>query len=511
MECGMERRFHRGFTAAEKTELWDRWKRGELLKAIGRAFGKPSSSIYFLVAPHGGIRPAERRRSRLALTLAEREVISRGITAHQSARSIAKLLGRSPSTVSREMSRNGGYDRYRATLADENAWARSRRPKCCKLATNPRLRQAVAGKLRLDWSPEQIAGWLKRTHPEDECNQVSHETIYRSLFVQARGVLKKELLSHLRSKRSMRRSRPVDPHGDKRGHIKDIVSIRQRPAAVEDRAVPGHWEGDLLSGPNNTYIATLVERHTRYVMLAKVAGKDTQTVVTALIKQAKKLPKELYKSLTWDRGKELTDHRRFTLATKIDVYFCDPQSPWQRGSNENTNGLLRQYFPKGTDLSMHSQAHLNKVARQLNERPRETLQFETPAERFNAIEPAPRERTSAGWLGMSVWCYRGRQRANPSMLEASKSDWRRPGRTTVPDDCAGHTSWTIVAHGRACSIKRRKRAVKLGTSPPSLPTEGTYSIERLPERASIGARAPSDRSMLALADARREPSRPNRP
>jgi IS30 family transposase len=385
MECAvMGQRFHRGFTAAEKTELWDRWKRGESLKAIGRAFGKPSSSIYFLVAPHGGIRPAERRRSRLALTLAEREVISRGITAHQSARSMAKLLGRSPSTISREMSRNGGYDRYRATLADENGWARARRPKYCKLATNPRLRQAVAGKLRLDWSPEQIAGWLKRTHPEDGCNQVSHETIYRSLFVQTRGVLKKELLRHLRSRRSMRRSKPVDPNGDRRGQIKDIVSIRQRPAGVEDRAVPGHWEGDLLSGPSNSYIATLVERHTRYVMLAKVAGKDTQTVVSALIKQAKKLPTELYKSLTWDRGKELTDHRRFTLATNIDVYFCDPQSPWQRGSNENTNGLLRQYFPKGTDLSVHSQAYLNKVARQLNERPRETLQFETPAERFNA-------------------------------------------------------------------------------------------------------------------------------
>src|SRR6476659_8792147 len=288
------------------------------------------------------------------------------------------------STVSREMSRNGGYDRYRAALADENAWARARRPKYCKLANNPRLRQAVAVKLRLDWSPEQIAGWLKRTHPEDGCNQVSHETIYRSLFVQTRGVLKKELLGHLRSKRSMRRSKPVEPNGDRRGHIKDIVSIRQRPAAVEDRAVPGHWEGDLLSGPNNSYIATLVERHTRYVMLAKVAGKDTQTVVSALIKQAKKLPKELYKSLTWDRGKELTDHRRFRLATNIDVYFCDPQSPWQRGSNENTNGLLRQYFPKGTDLSVHSQAYLNKVARQLNERPRETLQFETPAERFSA-------------------------------------------------------------------------------------------------------------------------------
>src|SRR6266511_997462 len=288
MECMvMGEGFHRGFTAAEKTELWDRWTRGESLKAIGRAFGKPSSSIYFWVAPHGGIRPAQRRRPRLAWTRAEREVISRGITARQSARSMAKLLGCSPSTVSREMSRNGGCDRYRAALADESAWARARRPKCCKLANSPRLRQVVAGKLRLEWSPEQIAGWLKRTHPEDECNQVSHETIYRSLFVQARGVLKKELLSHLRSKRSMRRSRPVDPNGDKRGHIKDVVSIRHRPAAVEDRAVPGHWEGDLLSGPNNSYIATLVERHTRYVMLAKVAGKDTRTVVTALIKQAK--------------------------------------------------------------------------------------------------------------------------------------------------------------------------------------------------------------------------------
>ncbi len=405
-------RFHRGFTAAEKTELWDRWKRGESLKAIGRAFGKPSSSIYFLVAPHGGIRPAQRRRSRLALTLAEREVISRGITADQSARSIAKLLGRSPSTVSREMSRNGGYNRYRAALADEDAWARSRRPKRCKLANSPRLRQAVAGKLRLDWSPEQIAGWLKRTHPEDGCNQVSHETIYRSLFVQTRGVLKKELLSHLRSKRSMRRSKPVDPNGDRRGHIKDIISIRQRPAAVEDRAVPGHWEGDLLSGPNNSYIATLVERHTRYVMLAKVAGKDTQTVVSALIKQAKKLPKELYKSLTWDRGKELTDHRRFTLATKIDVYFCDPQSPWQRGSNENSNGLLRQYFPKGTDLSVHSQAYLNKVARQLNERPRETLQFETQRDSTlvlcRPVEPAPQEQTSSDRFGISVCASSGR-------------------------------------------------------------------------------------------------------
>ena len=236
----------------------------------------------------------------------------------------------------------------------------------------------------MNWSPEQIAGWLTRAHPDDESYRVSHETIYRSLFVQARGVLKKELLGYLRSKRTIRRSKRADPNGDRRGQIKDLVSISQRPAAVEDRAVPGHWEGDLLSGSNNSYIATLVERHTRYVTLAKVANKDTQTVVSALIKQAKTLPNELYKSLTWDRGKELADHRRFTLATNIDVYFCDPQSPWQRGSNENTNGLLRQYFPKGTDLSVYSQTHLSKVARQLNERPRKTLQFETPAERFNA-------------------------------------------------------------------------------------------------------------------------------
>ena len=374
----------RGFTAAEKTELWSRWQRGESLKAIGRAFGKPSSSIYFQVAPHGGIRPAPRRRSQLALTISEREEISRGIAAHQSARSMARLLGRSPSTVSREISRNGGYNRYRAAQADERAWGRARRPKRCKLANSSRLRQAVSRKLRLNWSPEQIAGWLKRAHPEDEFCRVSHEAIYRSLFVQARGVLKKELLGHLRSKRTMRRPKQVDPNGDRRGQIKDIVSISQRPAAIEDRAVPGHWEGDLLSGSNNSYIATLVERHTRYAMLVKVTNKDTQTVVTALIKQAKRLPNELYKSLTWDRGKELADHRRFTIATNIDVYFCDPQSPWQRGSNENTNGLLRQYFPRGTDLSVYSQAQLNKAARQLNERPRQTLKYETPAERFNA-------------------------------------------------------------------------------------------------------------------------------
>ena len=374
----------RGFGAAEMAKLWDCWQRGESLKAIGRTFGKPSSSIYFQLAPHGGIRPAPRRRSRLALTLVEREEISRGIAAAETARSMARKLGRSPSTVAREIGRNGGYDQYRASQAEETAWARARRPKRCKLADNRHLRETVARKLSDNWSPEQIAGWLKSAHPGDEANQVSHETIYRSLFVQSRGALKKELLHHLRSKRTIRHPRSAGASGDRRGQIADLVSIRERPAAAEDRAVPGHWEGDLLCGSKNSHIATLVERHTRYVMLAKVANKETQTVVTALIKQAKTLPNELYKSLTWDRGKELADHRRFTLATDIAVYFCDPQSPWQRGSNENTNGLLRQYFPRGADLSVYSQAHLNKVARQLNERPRKTLAFQTPADRFNA-------------------------------------------------------------------------------------------------------------------------------
>ena len=370
----MVQRVRRGFSMAERTEMWDRWQRGESLKAIGRAFGKPSSSIYNQLSPHGGIRPAPRRRSRLALTLSEREEISRGIVAQRSVRSMALLLGRSPSTVSREVRRNGGYDRYRAATADARAWARAHRPKRCKLAKHPPLRRAVARKLGLNWSPEQIAGWLKRVHPGEGSYQVSHETIYRSLFVQARGVLKKELLQHLRTKRTNLRSKHIGQKGEGQGQIKDIISISERPASIEDRAVPGHWEGDLITGSKNSYIATLVERHTRYVMLAKVTGKDTQTVVSALIKQAKKLPTELYKSLTWDRGKELSDHRRFSLETDIDVYFCDPRSPWQRGSNENTNGLLRQYFPKGTDLSVYSQADLNRVARQLNERPRKTLE-----------------------------------------------------------------------------------------------------------------------------------------
>ena len=373
-----------GFTAAQFSELWDRWRKGEGLKSIGRALGKPSSCIFNHLRPTGGIRPAEGRRSRLSLTLAEREEISRGMAVGQSLRSIAGCLGRSPSTVSREIKRNGGPARYRAAGADKRAWAMARRPKACKLARHPRLCWAVARKLERNWSPEQIAGWLKRSTPDDPAWHVSHETIYRSLFVQARGVLKRELLAHLRSRRPIRRSRHASTKGGGRGQIPDMVSIRERPAAVEDRAVPGHWEGDLLSGSANSYVVTLVERQTRYLMLAKVPNKDTGSVVKALIGQVGKLPDELRKSLTWDRGKELADHKRFTVATDIDVYFCDPHSPWQRGSNENTNRLLRQYFPKGIDLSGYSQAQLNKVARELNERPRKTLDFETPAERFNA-------------------------------------------------------------------------------------------------------------------------------
>jgi IS30 family transposase len=364
--------------------MWDRWQRGESLNAIGRAFDRPSSSIFGQLAPSGGIRPPARRRSRLALTLTEREEISRGVASDLSIRAIATRLGRSPSTISREIKRNGRYDHYRATQADQAAWDRAHRPKLCKLACNRTLSRIVAAKLQLNWSPEQIAGWLKSEYPREECNHVSHETIYRSLFVQARGVLKKELLQYLRSQRTIRRSKHSSLKKDGLGQIANMASIRERPASVEDRAVPGHWEGDLIAGLKNSYIATLVERHSRYVMLAKVKNKDTESVVSALIKQSKKLPSELYKSLTWDRGKELADHKRFTMETNIDVYFCDPNSPWQRGSNENTNGLLRQYFPKGTDLSVHSQTKLNAVARQLNERPRKTLEFETPASRFSS-------------------------------------------------------------------------------------------------------------------------------
>jgi len=373
------------YTEGQKALMWERWQKGESLQQIAQLFDRNHSSIQRILAETGGIRPAQRSRSRLALTLAEREEISRAAAVGHSMRSIAASLGRAPSTISREIERNGGQGCYRASQAEQAARDRARRPKSCKLAENRALAHLVADKLQMQWSPEQIAGWLRRTYPGDETYQVSHETIYRSLFIQARGALKKELLEHLRRTRVMRRSRHHTQKTDNHGRITDAVSISERPATVDDRALPGHWEGDLLFGAKSSQIATLVERHTRYVMLVRVAGKDTETVVNALIKNARQLPQELYQSLTWDRGKEMADHKRFTLATDIKVYFCDPRSPWQRGSNENTNGLLRQYFPKGTDLSGYSQSYLNRIALRLNQRPRKTLGFETPADKLAAV------------------------------------------------------------------------------------------------------------------------------
>lgn len=370
------------FSPAQRAEIWDRWQRGESMSSIGRVFDRESSSVFSIISPTGGIRPPDRKRGSLALSLAEREEISRGLIIKQSLRAIARHLRRAPSTISREVYRNGGRAAYRATSSDQAAWDRALRPKTCKLACHPLLARAVSAKLRRKWSPQQIAGWLKRTFVGEANKQVSHETIYRSLYIQARGVLKKELLEHLRAKRAIRRSKHASLKRNGLGQIKDAVSISKRPASVEDRAVPGHWEGDLIGGSKNSYIATLVERQSRYVMLVKVANKDTKSVISALIKQSKRLPKELYKSLTWDRGKELADHPRLTMATDVEVYFCDPQSPWQRGSNENTNRLLRQYLPRGSNLSVHSQAKLSAIARQLNERPRKTLQYQTPAEKF---------------------------------------------------------------------------------------------------------------------------------
>ncbi|CAB3774320.1 integrase [Burkholderia sp. MSh2] len=371
------------YTDSQKAVMWERWRKGESLQQIAQLFDRNHSSVQRILAETGGIQPKKRCRSRLALTLAEREEISRSVVAGDSIRAIASRIGRAPSTISRELKRNGGLQDYRANNADELAWERARRPQVCKLVRNQELAQVVASKLRLQWSPEQIAGWLKHVYAVNRDYQVSHETIYRSLYIQARGALKKELLEHLRRSRVMRRSRHHTMKTDDHGRICDTVPISERPATVDDRAIPGHWEGDLLFGSANSQIATLVERRSRFVMLVKVASKDTEAVINALIRNACKLPQELYKSLTWDRGKEMADHTRFTVATDIKVYFCDPQSPWQRGSNENTNGLLRQYFPKGIDLSAYSQAKLNAVARRLNERPRKTLDFDTPAERFH--------------------------------------------------------------------------------------------------------------------------------
>jgi IS30 family transposase len=373
-----------GLSATQKSDMWSRWKAGQSLHEIGRAFGKGHSSIRCLVSHHGGFVPAARRRSLLALTLAEREDISRGLASGSSLRDIAKRLERAASTVSPEVARHGGRPVYRANEADYQAWESALRPKACLLAIHVKLQKIVASKLILDWSPEQISGWLKIQYPDDESMRVSHETIYRSLFIQARGVLKKELIGHLRSKRRIRRSQHSRVAGQSRGQIVEAISIRERPAEIEDRAIPGHWEGDLIGGTKNSHIATLVERHSRFTTLVKVPSKDTAVVVAALSRQIRKLPASLRRSLTWDRGLEMAKHKTFTVATNVKVYFCDPHSPWQRGTNENTNRLLRQYFPKRTDLSGYAQSDLDKVALRLNQRPRKTLGFETPASRLRA-------------------------------------------------------------------------------------------------------------------------------
>ena len=378
------RRKRREYSVAERRQLWGRWKRGESISDIGRALDRAPGTIHSTIREQGGVVPRERRRSRLALTVCEREEISRGVAAGESARRVAARLGRAPSTITREIGRHGGRRRYRADEADKRAWQNGRRPQVCKLARNPALGGLVAAKLGDDWSPEQIAGWLKTEFPQDQTMRVSHETIYLTLFVQARGALKRELVAHLRRRRSIRRPRSAKRVHRGQGQIVDAVSISERPAEAEDRAIPGHWEGDLLAGAANTHIATLVERHSRFVMLVAVDGKDTRTVTSALSRHVLRLPEQLRASLTWDRGTEMAEHARFTIATDVKVYFCDPQSPWQRGSNENTNGLLRQYLPKGTDLSQHTQPQLDAIAAKLNTRPRETLAFKTPADTLEA-------------------------------------------------------------------------------------------------------------------------------
>jgi IS30 family transposase len=370
---------HSRVSEGQRVELWRRYKAGETVLGIATALGQCSTSnIYRVLEARGGIAPARRHRSARVLSLAEREEISRGVAAGETLRTIAGRLGRALSTVSQELARHGGRRAYRATEADRAAWESARRPKTCLLACNQPLQRLVAAKLQQDWSPQQIAGWLREQYPGNPERWVSHETIYRSLFIQARGALKRELLGHLRSKRRIRRPHhAVDGRSGER--ILGAVSIRERPAEAEDRAVPGHWEGDLVEGSRGTFIATLVERTSRFVILVKLPEKRTDVVVDALIAAVRKLPAALRKSLTWDRGSELTQHAKFTVATDVRVYFCDPYSPWQRGSNENTNGLLRQYYPKGMDLSGVTQTQLDIVARKLNTRPRETLGWKTPA------------------------------------------------------------------------------------------------------------------------------------
>lgn len=366
---------------SELGELWDRWESGESQRSIARALGRPPETVRGRLLSSGWRRPVPPVEwCGLRLSMGEREEISRGIARCESLRSIAGRLGRSPSTVSREVKVNGGYDRYRAVAAHRASRVRAKRPKPMKLETCPRLRQVVEDKLLLWWSPAQISLWLETEYRDDEEMQVSHETIYQSLFVQGRGALRKELWRSLRTGRARRR--PQGRPGSTKGQIRDMVMISERPAEIEDRAVPGHWEGDLIMGKRKTSIGTLVERHSRYVMLFHVPDNTAESVRVALTATVKRLPDHLWKSLTWDQGTEMAQHATFTIDTGVQVYFCDPKSPWQRGSNENTNGLLRQYFPKGTDLSLHTQNDLDQAAYSLNTRPRQTLGGMTPSDKL---------------------------------------------------------------------------------------------------------------------------------
>lgn len=375
---------YRRFSREQVQALWALWRDGQTAAAIADALAMPETSVYGVVRRHGGIPPRARRRAPHALSGAEREEISRGLAAGCSRRALARQLGRAPSTISREIRRHGGDRQYRAARADAEAWQWGQRPKRCRLARCPRLAHLVAAKLRADWSPEQIARWLVTTYPEAPGLHVSHETIYRTLYVQARGALKRELVAHLRRHRVVRHSRARTARPEHRGQIPGAISIAERPATVEDRAVPGHWEGDLLAGTKWSQLATLVERHSRYVLLVRVPTRDAETVARALIRRVRHLPRGLMQSLTWDRGLEMAAHHQFTVATTVPVYFCDPRSPWQRGSNENTNGLLRQYFPKGMDVSHFSQRQLDAIALRLNTRPRKTLNWRTPAQALAA-------------------------------------------------------------------------------------------------------------------------------
>ena len=370
-------------TDIKKTTIWNLWCSGSPMSVIASEINKPPATVFSYLQYHGGIEPRRRYRSIFTLSLSERENISRGLATGRSIRSIAIFLKRSPSTISREIQKNGGTLKYRAVDADKAAWKRAKRPKLLLLARNAKLKHIVKRKLSEDWSPEQITGWLKIQFPENASMQISHETIYRSLFIQTRGLFHKEMRSHLRTKRKFRHSKKHKPGS--RGRIVDGVSISERPAEIEDRAIPGHWEGDLIVGSQNSYIATVVERSTRYTVLVKVKGKSTDRVVSALTKQMLKLPDLLKQSLTWDRGTELAAHNKFSIATDMDVYFCHPSSPWQRGTNENTNGLLRQYFPKKTCLSKYTQSDLNEVAAKLNNKPRKTLGFYSPSDKLNEL------------------------------------------------------------------------------------------------------------------------------